>query len=33
MLIAQRVNDYITGNRPQAFCDDCLYEELGLKRR
>lgn len=31
--IAQRVNDYITNARPQAFCDDCIAEALALSQR
>ena len=33
MLIAERVNKFITDHMPDAFCDDCIAEELGLSRR
>lgn len=33
MMIAERVNTFITGRKPKAFCDDCIKEQLGLSRR
>lgn len=30
MLIAQRVNDFITAGRPAAFCDLCIVKALNL---
>ena len=33
MMIAERVNEFITAKRPAAFCDDCIAEELELSRR
>jgi hypothetical protein len=30
MLVAERVNDYITCRRPNAVCDPCIAEALGL---
>lgn len=31
--IASRVNEFITGQRPQAVCDDCIASRLHLSRR
>jgi len=28
MLVAQRVNDLMTSQRPQAICDKCICNEL-----
>lgn len=28
MLVAQRVNDFITGRAPQALCDKCICEAM-----
>lgn len=28
MLVAQRVNDFITGRAPQAVCDKCICEAM-----
>lgn len=30
MLVAQRVNDFITGRHPDAVCDKCICEEMGF---
>lgn len=30
MLVAQRVNGYITAQRPQALCDQCIAQAVGL---
>lgn len=33
MLVAQRVNDYITGKKPGAICDGCIVTGLGLTQQ
>jgi hypothetical protein len=33
MTIPQRINEFITKHRPNAFCDDCIAEKLDLSRR
>ena len=33
MSIAERVNKFITKHKPDAFCDDCIAEQLDLSRR
>jgi hypothetical protein len=33
MNIADRVKAYLTNGEDQPYCDDCLAEELELKRR
>jgi len=33
MSIAERVNKFITDHMPDAFCDDCIAEQLDLSRR
>jgi hypothetical protein len=33
MNIADRVKAYLTNGEDQPYCDDCLAEELKLKRR
>ena len=33
MLLAERVNRYITEYKSIAFCDDCIAEELGVSQR
>ena len=33
MLIAERVNNFITDHTPDAFCDDCIAEQLDLSRQ
>ena len=33
MTIAERVNSFITEHRPNAFCDDCIAEQLSLSSR
>lgn len=30
MLVAQRVNDHVTAQRPHALCDQCIVQALGL---
>ncbi len=30
MLVAQKINDFITSHRPAAVCDKCLVESLDL---
>lgn len=30
MLVAQRINDHVSGKSPQAVCDNCIQVELGL---
>jgi len=30
MLVAQRVNDHLSGKSPNAICDNCIQVELGL---
>jgi len=30
MLVAQRINDFITSLRPKAVCDRCIVEALDL---
>ena len=30
MLVAQRVNDHVSGKHPHAMCDNCIQIELGL---
>ena len=30
MLVAQKINDFITSRRPDAVCDKCIVESLGL---
>lgn len=33
MTIADQVNKFLTDNRPNAYCDDCIAEKLSLSRR
>ena len=33
MLVAQKINDYITAKRPDAVCDLCIVSGLGLTRQ
>ena len=33
MIIAQRVNDYLTGRRPDEICDGCVAATLGLRHQ
>lgn len=30
MLVAQRVNDFITQQRPKAVCDKCICDAMGF---
>ena len=30
MLVAQKVNDFITSHQPEALCDGCIVKALGL---
>jgi len=32
MLVAQRINDFITANAPNPFCNRCIKDELSLKK-
>ena len=33
MIIAERVNAYLTKRRPQAICDACVAGNLGLRHQ
>ena len=33
MIIAQRVNDYITKRRPGEICDSCVADHLALRHQ
>jgi hypothetical protein len=33
MIIAQRVNDYLTGRRPKEVCDGCVATALRLRHQ
>jgi uncharacterized protein with PIN domain len=33
MIIAQRVNDYLTRRRPDEVCDGCVASHLGLRHQ
>ncbi len=33
MLISQRVNNFLSERRPGQYCDDCIADNLRLKRR
>ena len=33
MIIAQRVNDYLTKRRPDEVCDSCVADDLGLRHQ
>ncbi|HEX9896577.1 MAG TPA: hypothetical protein VGA85_02825 [Dehalococcoidales bacterium] len=33
MNIAEQVTDFLTRNRNQSFCDDCIREQVHLARR
>ncbi len=33
MIIAQRVNDYLTQRRPDEVCDGCVANHLGLRHQ
>ncbi|WP_305097878.1 hypothetical protein [Croceibacterium aestuarii] len=33
MIIAQRVNDYLTKRRPDEICDSCVADHLALRHQ
>lgn len=33
MTIAERVSDWLRQKRSEAYCDDCIQEQLDLSRR
>jgi hypothetical protein len=33
MTEAEQIVGFLQKNKPKAYCDDCITEELGLKRR
>ena len=33
MIIAQRVNDYLTKRRPDEVCDSCVADHLALRHQ
>lgn len=33
MLVAQKINDYISSKRPAAICDKCIAEGVGLTNK
>ncbi len=32
MIVAEKINSYITANAPSAFCDGCITSTLGLTK-